>query len=323
MTKLRAARTLLTLSILVIFTVYFFANVDSFKPVFAVDPIYLLLIGIAIILGIVSNGIFTKVVMRSFDKHISFRESVLVSLIAAAGNFFAPAGSGFGFRAVYLKKKHKLPYSDYVSMLSGNYILVFLTVAILGIVAILMLGQPADSRDSVARTTLLIVFGVLLLSSIAMLFIRTPKRLREKTFKNRLFGRLVTVLIRISDGWHMIASDKRLLVKLTLLIILNTSISVVSLTLMITALHFTVSIPALLLLSALGSLAAFINITPANLGIKEAVYIASSGALGLTAPQILSIALIERAVTFAVLAVLWLAIGRSRTLLQASKDVEV
>jgi uncharacterized membrane protein YbhN (UPF0104 family) len=76
------------------------------------------------------------------------------------------------------------------------------------------------------------------------------------------------------------------------------------------SLHLRIAFAPLLLFSVLGTLSIFINITPANLGVKEVIYLFSSSILGLSTTQILSIALIDRGVLFLVLAVFWIMFGR-------------
>lgn len=321
MKKIQLLRLLFSVTVVAIFAVYFVLNLDSFKSVLTVNIFYLFLIALCVMIGIVSNGIFTKVILRSFDKVISIQESVFVSLIAAAGNFFAPAGSGFGFRAIYLKKKHKLAYSDYVSILSGNYVMVFLITSIIGVVALAMLSDKMQGQASIAYITLWAAFLGLLVVSLALLFIKIPRRFIKQGTRHGIIGKIIAIIARISDGWLKITSDRILMLKLMLLIIGNMFVSTLALAFIMFALGFQFTLPGLLLFSALNSLATFINITPANLGIKEAVYIASSSVLGFTTAEVLSIALIDRVVLFVVLAVLWVLFGRSTRLIQEKRSV--
>jgi uncharacterized protein (TIRG00374 family) len=302
-------KNLLSSIILIVFAVYLIFNLDSFRPLLGLNYIYLLFIAFLTVAGIVINGIFTKVIMDFFQKPIDVKESIFVSLIATAGNFFAPAGSGFGFRAVYLKKKHKLPYSDYLSMLSGNYVMVFIVVSLLGMVSLAFI----DTQDTIAavEVTLWLVFMSLFLLSLALLVVKVPKKALKKVDRKGIVGRVLNILVNISDGWNRITSNYALVWKLLGLILANTLISVVSVALIMRSLNFDFTIPALLLFSALGSLSTFINITPANLGVKEAVYLASASVLSFNTDQILSIALVERGVLFFVIALLWFTVGRS------------
>lgn len=302
-------KNILSAIILLVFAIYLAMNLESFKPLLNLNYIYLLFIAALTVLGIVVNGLFTKVVMGFFHKPIDARESVFVSLIATAGNFFAPAGSGFGFRAVYLKKKHKLPYSDYISMLSGNYVMVFIVVSLLGMVSLMMI--KTNDEIAAVEATLWAVFGGLFIFSLLLLFVKIPKKLLKEKKGDGYVSKVFRIIITISQGWNKIISDRVLVWKLLGLILLNTAISVASMMLIMMSLGFHFTFPAVLLFSALGSLSTFINITPANLGVKEAVYLASASVLSFSTEQILSIALVERGVLFFVITILWILVGRS------------
>lgn len=294
--------TLLTIIVVSIFLVYFFTNLEKFSLLLHVNVFFLFVIALADLSVIIANGVFIRFIMQPFDKHISFKESSYVSLISSVGNFFAPAGSGFGFRAVYLKKKHGLSYADYMATLYGNYVIVFLINSFFALVALYLL------RDTAGRGyfTLSILFLGMFVMSLLLSVVKFPILKRELRVANKRLHFVAKSLLSMAAGWNKIVSNKQLLIRLLSITMFNFLISIIVAKLEISALHLSVSFPALLLFSVLGSLSLFINITPANLGVKEAIYLFSSAVIGLTAPQILSIALIDRGVLFAVLFCLWL-----------------
>ncbi|HLG91316.1 MAG TPA: lysylphosphatidylglycerol synthase transmembrane domain-containing protein [Candidatus Saccharimonadales bacterium] len=295
----------ITAIVLVAFIAYFLLNIEKFRPLLHVNIGLLFLIALADMISIGVNGLFTKAILVPFKKSIGFMESYYVSLISTVGNFFAPVGAGFAFRAVYLKKKHSLPYSEYVSTLSGNYILVFLVSSILGLVSLFLLRDDATPQ----LLTLAVVFSLLLVMSLILSLIKLPL-FKVDSVQNKYLRRIGRILFRIINGWNKITSNKALLLKLFGLTLANAVLSFILIWLIIMSLHLTVTFPALLLLSVLGTLSLFINITPANLGIKEAIYIFSSGVLGFTVSQIILIALIDRGIVFLVLLGLWLFFGK-------------
>ncbi len=285
-----------------IFLVYFFANLDKFQPLLHVNVFLLFLIAIAYLSTIAANGLFIKFIMEPFGKYISINESTYVSMISSVGNFFAPIGSGFGFRAVYLKKKHGLAYSDYVATLYGNYVIVFLINSFFALVALYML------KDTNGRGyfTLVLLFAGMFTVSFLLTLVRVPTFKKEPSLKNKHLNFIARAMIDMATGWNRIIKNKRLLFHLLAITTFNFVVTLLIAKLEITALHFSITFPSLLLFGVLGSLSLFINITPANLGVKEAIYLFSSAVIGLTAPQILSIALIDRGVLFVVLFSLWL-----------------
>lgn len=291
----------ITALVLLVFAAYFLLNIEKFKIILHANLGLLLLIALADLAAMCVNGLFTKVILEPFGKYISFLESFYVSLISAVGNFFAPIGAGFAFRAVYLKKKHGLPYSDYISILSGNYILVFLVCSVFGLASLLLLNDSSSPQF----ITLFAIFSLMLAGTLILSLVKLPMR-KIDSMQNKYFKRFGKVLYRVADGWNRITSNKKMMVRLFSLTLINASLALLTIWLIIKALHLSATFPELLLFSVLGTLSLFINITPANLGVKEAIYLFSSSVLGFSTAQILSIALIDRGVLFIVLLVLWL-----------------
>ena len=298
----RKISLILTLLIILSFIAYFILNSHQFEPLLHINPSLLLIIAMADIVSIAVSGLFTKFILRPFKKHISLRESFFVSLISSVGNFFAPVGAGFGFRAVYLKRKFGLPYNEYISTLSGNYILVFLVNSFFGLIALYTLRSRHDSEYGV----LVIAFALVFFFSLILSVVKIPVADNINVQRSRYGRSLTKNLARITHGWNHIISHKRLMAQLAGLTVLNLFITMFITFTIIKSLHLSVTVGPLLLFSVLGSLSLFINITPANLGIKEAIYLFSSSVLGFSTTQILSIALIDRGVLFSVLLILWL-----------------
>lgn len=295
-------RQILTALTLVLFIAYFSANRHKFRPLLDINYWLLLLIAVLDVALIASNGLFTKLILRPFKKYIPLLESFYVSLISAVGNFFAPAGAGFAFRAVYLKRRYDFPYSEYLSTLSGNYILVFLVNSLSGLLALFLLRARHSSQYDV----LVAVFSVMFIGSLLLSLFKLPLKSVE-SIKSARLKRFAEIIYRITKGWNYIVSHRRLMVQLALLTALNLVITMCINWLIIHSLHLDISFAPLLLFSVLGSLSLFINVTPANLGIKEAIYLFSATVLGFSTAQILSIALIDRGVQFAVLLILWVS----------------
>ncbi len=298
---------IITTSVLALFLVYFVHNIEQFKPLLHLNIFLLLIISLVGVVVIFVNGLFTKVILQPFHKYISVLESAYVALISAIGNFFAPVGAGFGFRAVYLKKKHGLPYSDFISTLSGNYVIVFLVNSFFALVALYFLR----GHDSSQYAVLVTLFGIIFLGSLAVTFIKVPKRFTEVK-KTGKAGKVLTPAAQVLNGWSKIVTNKKMLYQLTVLIIINFFLSLIIAKLEISALHFHIGAAQLLLFSVLGALSLFINITPANLGVKEAIYIFSASVIGFSTSQILLISLVDRGVQFITLSILWLLTLRMR-----------
>ncbi|HLG90980.1 MAG TPA: lysylphosphatidylglycerol synthase transmembrane domain-containing protein [Candidatus Saccharimonadales bacterium] len=313
----KATSVLITASVIVIFLSYFIFNTEDFKPLLDIDGYLLIIIALANIAGVFTNGLFTKFILEPFKKYISISEAFYVSVISSIGNFFAPAGTGFGIRAIYLKKKHGLPYSEFMSTLSGNYILVFLTSSLIGLISLYLLKDQYNGQYLV----LALVFGLVFIVSLALSLIRI-KLPNVEPAQAKKVNPMINNLYRVLYGWSKIAADRQLVFKLAGLVIANLVVATLMYWAVITSLGLTAKLPALLLFTVLGSFTIFINVTPANLGIKEAVFIFSSTVLGFSVSQILLIAIVDRGVQFVVLISLWLLSVRlkSRQFIQESQN---
>lgn len=298
---------IITLAIITLFAWYFFSNIKDFSLLLSINPVFVVLLIIINILAITMNGIFMKWSISLFGKYISYNESVRVSLVSSAGNFFAPAGSGLGFRAIYLKKRHGLSYSDYLAIIFCNYVIVFFISSLLGLVSLYILREHASPSFIV----LALFFFTLLTTSFSAFFIRTKTSSQDIVFRAKWVNRIFEILGQISKGWVLILANKRIAVRLVGIVIVNSGLMVLGAYFIMKSLGLVLSPANLLLFSILGSLSVFINITPGNLGVKEAVFIAFSAIIGLTTPQILSVALVDRVVMFVVLFLLWLIYGRN------------
>lgn len=306
--KLGAFKIVLTLAIVGAFVIYFASDPARFKPLLSVKYHYLVAILGFNLLAVAVNGLYMKLILKSFDKRIPLGESMYVSLIASVGNFFATAGAGFGFRGVYLKRQHNLAYSDYVSILSGNYILVFAANSLLGIIALIAIG----SRAGTAYYTLLLVFLGVLFGSLLLAVLKMPAQWRKYVPSNALLKKIWWMIVRVSDGWQASVAKPKLLIQLLLLVFASFGITVLITATIVASLGLTISLPKLILFGAIGSLSLFLNFTPANLGIKEAIYLFSNSVIGFSTSQILLIALIDRGVLFFTLLLAWILSLRAK-----------
>ena len=291
----------LTVAVLIIFVTYFLLNTSKFRPLLNINVFLLALIALGNVVSIGINGLFTKFILVPFGKRIPILESYYVSLISSVGNFFAPVGAGFGFRAIYLKRKFGLPYSEYISTLSGNYILVFLVNSVFGLLSLYLLrGKSTNS----AYDVLVAVFALIFIISATLSIFKFPVKEVEH-IHNSYLRRAMRILFRVLYGWNHIVSHRKLVIQLLGLTFAGLVLTATMTWMIIHSIHLNVSFAPLILFSVLSSLSLFINLTPANLGVKEAIYLFSSSVLGYTISQIVLIALVDRAVLFLVLMAMW------------------
>ena len=298
----RYQKQLTALLVLLVFAVYYLRNRSDFAVLAHVNPWYVAFVALGYIAIVVTNGLFIRYVVRPFGVTLGLYESTRVSLFSSLGNFFASSGAGLGYRAVYLKKNHGLGYRDYMTTLYGNYLIIFIVNCVAGLVALTISGRSATTVGWIAGG----VLSIILAMSILLTF-------RQTTVKDRpgFAGKVIKNLRMMSAGWQAVAKDRGLFAGLTVLVIVQLGITTGILHFEFLALGLSVSFAGLLFLSVLSALSVFINITPANLGVKEGAYILSTSIVGLSSSQILAVAVVDRGALFATLGVLWLLLAKN------------
>jgi len=247
------------------------------------------------------TGIFLKVALVAFSKHITIFESFKISILSSVGNYFMPFRGGTGIRAVYFKEKLKISYSYSISSLSGSYVLIFFTNSVIALLSLTII----HIRTNVYSISLYIFFLVIFIITLLLFLYKFPEEIFRKKGKSKVLGKLSSIINNVVKGWNFIICNKRILLKLLLLTILN--FFIVSL---ITYLEFKtikVSIPTmnLLLYVCLSSSSLLISLTPGSIGIKESVLLVFASIIGITNNHVLQIALIDRGVLFFVLLILY------------------
>lgn len=322
MAKDSKLRKFLSIAILLasiaLFSVYLFRNYEDFKPLLDVNPLYIALLVLANIASLLINGIFIKIVLVPFNKFISVTESFYVSLISSVGNYFAFVGAGLGFRAIYLKKRHNLSYGNFIATVAGNYVLVFFVTSVTGLIAMLLMS----SKTSYAYWVLVFVFATLFVIDLMIMSVKLAKWFVGLLKKLKFNSAITGVIMKIIEGWILIINDKRLIKRLLLLTAAGYSLSLLTIYLILGSLNLHVAFSGLMLLAALSSLSVFINITPGNIGIKEAVLIFSGQAIGLSTPEILTYSVVDRAVLFLVLFAGWIFVHTKRNFVSKIVDVK-
>jgi uncharacterized protein (TIRG00374 family) len=240
-------------------------------------------------LGIIFlNGVFIKVILKSFKKTISVLESFYISVISMVGNYFLPARGGAVIRSVYLKKNYNFPYSHFISTLYGYYILVFLINSFLALIA---LGAN-HFLNGIVSIPLYIFFGALFILMLILSLAKFPTKTKE--IENRVIRKIALFIKNIFNGWNMIANNKKLLFYLLLLSLGNYVFSLLLFWAEFQIVGLETNILNLIMYTCLSGVSLLISITPGSLGIREAVFLISSKSIGLGQEEILQLAVVDR-----------------------------
>ncbi|MBN2016436.1 flippase-like domain-containing protein [Candidatus Dojkabacteria bacterium] len=289
MEKIRSKKITLVLFIIILLGLvfYIYINYSEFSKLTIKNPILLIPLSCSIILFLAINGLVNYYLLKIFNVKLAFKEWFGLSVINTMGNYLFPFRGGTISNAVYLKGKHQFPYSSFISILSATYILVFWVISIVGTISLLIIKFMYNVFS--IPLTVVFIFSFIFLTVI----IAFSPTIKETPYKT------LNTFIKIINDWKGISSHKR-----TLLIVASITFVNILLTTFNTYLEFQilgkeVSFIKLVLLSVFSSFSLFISITPGNIGIREAFSAYSGNVVGLLPAEVITVSIIDRAVTFA------------------------
>lgn len=206
-----------------------------------------------------------KVLTESLDLRLEPRDWMGVAVMQSFLNYL-PLKGGMFANALYLKQWHNFSYMKFISMIGSSGLITILSVGLIGLIVSsfyyfygnISMILPCLFSSLVVFTLLFIVFSARFDFSEGAL-----KRLNQ-----------------VVEGWNMIRTERTSLVSLILLDLLSALIF--SMRYYIAFRAFSMNIPFwyCLMLAPLSILTTFISVTPAGLGIREAVIGFTSKILG-------------------------------------------
>lgn len=288
--KLLSIATLLI--ILTLFIYYISKNLSDFKSIKLVNPLYILISIILFIISYYLIGVVTKVLLEPFKIPMSGMEAFKLSIVTGFYNLITPFRGGMAVRAIYLKKKHKFSYTNFLATLAASYILIFLVASALGILSIALIHQTTG----LFSWQLLIVFTAIFLP-LLFIIVFSPKFPQAKNiWLNRIVG--------IANGWHLIKNNNKVIYATTIRTFIQLILGAFSTYYLFRVFGIQTPFLSCLFLSSIGNISLLVGITPANLGVQEAIQVFSGITVGITPAQTLAAAILGRIISFLVLGIL-------------------
>lgn len=287
MKEAKGVKLVLLMTVLSGFLYYIWISLDLFSAVKGVSYINVGILAILSFLMFLNNVLILRTFMRKFNVWTSIRECFGISAISAIGNSLAPFGGGTVGKAIYLKKQYDFPYPTFLASMSAASILDLLFAGFLGSSVLIVTGKVSYPWGK----ALILVFLTLMFLSLAGLSLN----LRPCN------GGFLKPIKNILDGWRRIRRDRNLIIKISLLLLANHLLSSAELFAGYSAFSIKISIADAILLGAISSISMIVKVTPANIGVYEAVVASSSHLLGLGLGEGLLVAGISRAVSMAII----------------------
>jgi uncharacterized protein (TIRG00374 family) len=274
------------------FAYYIYNHISDFKQLTLVNPIYLAVLVVLFLISYTFIGVVTKTLLHPFNIKLKKLEAFAISITTGFYNLITPFRGGAMIRAAYLKKKHAFSYSDFIATLSASYVIIFFIGSLLGLSSILIIYLTEKIFSSIL---FFIFLGIFLPMLCIILF--SPK---VPESKNKFLNKFINVI----NGWHLIKNNKKVILVTSLATLINLLIGTLMIYLQFKVFGFDIPLAKALFLTSLGNISLLISITPANLGITEAITIFSANTIGITPVQSLPVTLLGRAIQMATLFIL-------------------
>lgn len=277
-------------TVFLIWVIYYLSLNQNYLSILKnLDPKYLIMIILLDIVSLYQNGLFLKIITEAFS--IKIKEHFAIATSTAFYNLILPLRGGSVVRAIYMKKIHGQLYSQFISSLMGNYIIILLVGSIFALITFAVLYTTKKIINIPIIVTFLFIFSFTLYLSIGG---------KIPTFKNKILGKLNNVI----TGWHQITTHPKMIPKLVANTIIAFFIESLKVKLIFYSLGIDISLFESLYFATVSVLASFINITPGSLGISEGLFMISSTILHIP-PQIgLLAAIINRLLNTIVILIL-------------------
>lgn len=273
----------IVLGIFIILLVIFLPNKDELLESAAKVPVWIFfVVVVSRLMFLGANGLILKIVAAKFSTYLRFIEWFGLVNITTMTNYVAPFSGGMLVRAAYLKRRHAFPYGQFMTMLAAIYLILFLVVGIVGVIASLIIFMKGGEAW-IPMAFFLVVSAAG--STILLLphFQITDKNRITRTLNNSL------------KGWRLVKRDKGLIIRLGALTFVIVLLNGLAYWIVYTALDATISFEGALIVSLLPMFTQVFRITPANIGLQEATVAVTSEIIGVGAELGLLVALIIRA----------------------------
>ena len=295
---------ILTLVVLILFTLYLFKNPEIIDRLVNTQPLYILLIMLLYLFIFFLEGLFIIVTLRIFSKDMNRSEGMYVATLSRIGNYLLPMRAGAVFRATYLKKKYNFNYSNFLATLYGYYIVFFLTNAILAFIVLLFKSLLFQQT----YISLILFFLAVIVGMVVLIFLRFPFK---KIFKqsNGIIFKVISFLDKFLGGWDLIVKNRKLFLQLILLAFANIFVNILVIYLEFISIEKVGNILDIILYTCISGVSLLISITPGSLGLREAVLLVTSKSLGLSELEVMALAFLDRGIMFVLLLICLIGIS--------------
>lgn len=279
----------LLLILLALAAYYLKENLSEFRNLDMQRPWLLIVLAVIAVVGYIPVSAITYFLLLPLGPQLYKMEAFKLSIVTGFYNVITPFRGGMAARALYLKKNFGFSYMKFIASTAASFVLIFFTASLVGIASLLGIYYTLG-KFSWLLFAIFLFFFISLLSVI----IFSPQ-IPETRYK------FVNHFIKVLNGWEIIRHNSKTIFVVTLMSLVQLLISALSIWIQFNIFGLDIGLNAALFLAAISSLGLLISITPAGLGINEAILVFSAATIGITPTESISAAILGRAVSFLVL----------------------
>jgi len=262
-------KILLSLSISILITtlliIYVIYQKEYFLNILNYNFKYLLFLLILNIISNITSAFSSKIIINEFGIEIRIINWLGIPVVSNLISMIVPIRLDFIFTAI-MYKNIGLAYHKFSSIIAGSFLISYAFSTI--IIFISMLYCLIFQKLFLFYIWLFAVICLLLLIVfIYLIFNKKELLLNIIPFKKYT----LTIVEKITDGLIFLLSNKILLVKITILLLINTLIKIFKFVLIFKMIGISVDFFKAMIYTSVTWFSEQISITPGNIGIKEAI----------------------------------------------------
>lgn len=259
---------IISMTALLIFFTYIYRNAHRYLGLLDFSPGGLLLLVGLVLVVMLSNGSINYLLYRGLKVRLSFQEGIGLAAINTLANQLPFAG-GMIAKGVYLKKRHRLAYTYFLSATVALYIL-FVTGN--GLVGIASFAYLKFIRGMVLPNWLILGFSGMIVSISLLQVPLTPSLLR---------GRWSERIEQLLVGKQLLHRNRLLAGKLVTIQVLSTIALAGRFWIAFRLLSQDVTLAQCILFASASILTQLVTITPGGLGVRELIVASIASVLGM------------------------------------------
>lgn len=273
--------------------VFVYVKREQFHILSSISSFYIVTLLLIGIISVTVNALVFQNNIKVFDFVLPFNKWYGLTVANTMYNYLLPARGGLVLRALYLKTYYQFPYTNYVSLTGGVYLINLFVSSLLALLISTFLWY-SHQLDSLLFLNLSLFLFIGTLAVFLFLFYA----------KHLLFKTDITLISHIESAYHGLQKFKDKPVLVAIHIFLHVSfLLVISLRLYLVfyVLEIDVSYSKVVLVNSLVVFSLVFSITPGNIGVKEGIVGLSSGLLNITPEQAILGAVFDRVIDMVII----------------------